>query len=139
MPALLGLDTNVLLRAVTGDDPQQSPAAQAFLEKAERKGHRVHLSLPVLCELVWALRGSRYRLDRPTIAAVLNNLLQTPLFEIQKRDAIRLALADYREGSADFPDYLIGRLDEMAGCEQTVTFDSALKGSDRFEILSPAP
>lgn len=138
MRAFQGLDTNVLVRSLTGDDSQQSPAAQTLLEEAELQGRRFHVSLPVLCELVWVLRGRPYRLDRATLATVLESLVQTPLFEIQNRDAVRLALADYRKGPADFSDYLIGRLDEMAGCEQTVTFDTALEDSDRFEILSPA-
>ncbi|WP_338027948.1 PIN domain-containing protein [Acidithiobacillus ferrianus] len=44
-------DTNVLVRAITGDDPQQSEIAQAVLANASV----VALPLPVLCELVWVL------------------------------------------------------------------------------------
>lgn len=135
MRALRGLDTNILLRALTGDDPRQSPAARALLEDAEREGERFHVSVPVLCELVWSLRGGRFRYRRPVIATALEELVQTPLFEIQHRDQVRLAIEDYRNGAGDFSDYLIGRLDEASGCARTVTFDGALEDGGRFEIL----
>ena len=44
-------DTNVLVRAITGDNASQSKVAQAELAKAEM----VALALPALCELVWVL------------------------------------------------------------------------------------
>jgi predicted nucleic-acid-binding protein len=135
MKTLRGLDTNILLRALTGDDSRQSPAARALLEEAEGRGERFHVSVPVLCELVWTLRGGRYRLERQTIAGVLERIVQTPLFEIQHRDPVHLAIEDYRSGAGDFSDYLIGRLDEAVGCARTVTFDGALKDGQRFEVL----
>ena len=50
-------DTNVLVRAVTEDDVEQSRAAQSALRKAEI----VALTIPSLCELVWVLR--RYKIQ----------------------------------------------------------------------------
>ena len=44
-------DTNVLVRAITGDDERQSKLAQAELAKADA----IALALPALCELVWVL------------------------------------------------------------------------------------
>ena len=45
-------DTNVLVRALVQDEPEQARAASALLEQAEL----VAIPLPVLCELVWVLR-----------------------------------------------------------------------------------
>lgn len=45
-------DTNVLVRALVQDDPEQARTASALLEQAEL----VAIPLPVLCELVWVLR-----------------------------------------------------------------------------------
>ena len=44
-------DTNVLVRAITGDDVWQSKTAQAELANAEV----IALAMPALCELVWVL------------------------------------------------------------------------------------
>lgn len=135
MKRLHGLDTNILLRALTEDDPKQSPAATSVLEEAERRGDRFHLSVPVLCELVWSLRGGRYRFRRQALVEVLENLLQTPTFEVQHRDLVRRAVSDFRDGPGDFSDYLISRLDEANGCDKTLTFDGTLAGHGRFEFL----
>ena len=53
-------DTNVLVRALVQDDPEQSRAACTVLEKAEL----IAIPLPVLCELVWVLRRV-YRTAEP--------------------------------------------------------------------------
>jgi predicted nucleic-acid-binding protein len=44
-------DTNLLVRAITEDDPKQYRIAQAELARAEV----IALALPALCELVWVL------------------------------------------------------------------------------------
>jgi predicted nucleic-acid-binding protein len=51
-------DTNVLVRALAGDDERQGKIARAELKKAEL----VALALPALCELVWVLsQGYKFR------------------------------------------------------------------------------
>jgi predicted nucleic-acid-binding protein len=45
-------DTNVLVRALVQDDPEQAKAATDLLESAEL----IAIPVPVLCELVWVLR-----------------------------------------------------------------------------------
>ena len=45
-------DTNVLVRALVQDDPDQARVAAEVLEQAEL----VAVAVPVLCELVWVLR-----------------------------------------------------------------------------------
>ena len=127
-----GTDTNVLLRYLTEDDAEQARAARELFERAEAEGERFHVATAVLCELVWALRGRLYRLDRGAIAQVLAGLLDTALFEIQDRDLVRRALADFQEGPGDFADYLIGWQNTTAGCRHTVTFDRDLLHCDRF-------
>ncbi len=131
-----GLDTNVILRVVTGDDPVQSPLANRLLADGEASGERFHVSTTVLCELVWALRGGAYRQERAAIVQALEAILESGLFEVQQRDLVRRALDDYREGPGDFADYLIGWQDDAAGCAATLTFDQKLEACDRFEMIS---
>jgi predicted nucleic-acid-binding protein len=130
-----GLDTNVLVRYLTEDDPRQSRRAAALVAEAVSGGGRLFVSAVVLCELVWVLRGA-YSLDRPTIAMALDRILATGQLEIDIKDVVREALEDYRTGSGDFADYVIGRRGREAGCERTVTFDRRLKGSGLFRLLS---
>jgi predicted nucleic-acid-binding protein len=133
-----GLDTNVLLRYATADDPEQTVQAAALIEEAERTGGRLHVNAVVLCEFVWTLRGGAYRFDAPAIAGAIEALLAAPVFSIQDRDAVRLALDDYRRGPADFADYLIARLNLKAGCVDTASFDRRLDGSAGVTQLGAA-
>ena len=48
---------------------------------------------------------------------------------------VNAAYADYRDGQADSPDYLIGRRHAAAGCEHTVTFDKDLVAHPAFVVL----
>lgn len=130
-----GLDTNVLVRYLTADDPVQTPVARTLLETAEDRGERFHISTVALCELAWTLRGQPYRLDRSAIADVLERILGTSLFEVQERDLIRRSLAEYRRGKADFPDDLIGWQNRQAGCDETITFDGKLANTGGFSVL----
>ena len=131
-----GLDTNVLARYLLADEPEQTRAAQGLIEGAEARGEVLYLCTIVLCELVWVLRSAPYHLDRPAIASVLETLLDTGTFEIQDRELARRALADFREGRADFSDYLLGWVHRKAGCEETVTFDRKLRGKEGFSLLA---
>ncbi len=108
-----------------------------MIEQAELDGERLYINTVVLVEMTWVLRGNRYRLTRPIISETLEKLLDIPLFEIEDRDQVLAALAEYRAGRADFADYLIGRKNLAAGCEDTATFDRYLVDSKAFEVLKP--
>jgi predicted nucleic-acid-binding protein len=132
---LTGLDTNVLVRYLTQDDRRQSRRANALVAGAVAGGERLFVSVVVLCELVWVLRGA-YSLGRPTIAAALEGMLATAQLEIDEKDLVREALEDYRTAGGDFADYVIGHRGREAGCKATATFDRRLKGSRLYRLLS---
>lgn len=130
-----GLDTNVLVRFLTDDEPAQAEAARSFIERAESRAERLFVNTIVLSELVWTLEGGAYRYDRPTITGAIRKLLDTPVFEVQSRGEVRQALDDFEAGRGDFADYLIGRDNSSAGCDSTATFDRKLSGRKEFTIL----
>jgi predicted nucleic-acid-binding protein len=130
-----GLDTNVLLRVLTADDPVQSPKAKAVLSEAAAAGATFYISTVVLCELVWVLRAAPYGMDRAALATALSKLLDSALFEIQEQDSVRRAVEDFRQGRADFADYLLGRFNQRAGCADTLTFDRRLARDDGYTLL----
>ena len=131
---MTGLDTNVLVRYLTQDDPRQSRRANALVAEAVAGGERLFVGAVVLCELVWVLRGP-YALDKAEVVTSLERILATAQLEIDQKDLVRGALEDYRRGSGDFADYVIGRRGQEAGCEQTATFDRRLKTSALFRVL----
>jgi len=130
-----GLDTNILVRYITADDAEQTQKAREIIERAEDAGERLQVNTIVLCELCWTLRGKHYEYDRPSIAAVIELILDTAVFEIQNRDVVQRAMVDYRLGKADFSDYLIGYQNRSVGCEDTVTFDRKLRHHVGFSLI----
>jgi predicted nucleic-acid-binding protein len=130
-----GVDTNVLVRYITDDDPLQSSRAKQFIEGAEERGERLFVNTTVVCELCWTLRGGRYQYDRPSIAAVIERMLQARTFDFEHRDLVLRSMKDYRHGGADFADYLIGHRNLTAGCSDTVSFDAGLENAPGFALL----
>ncbi len=96
---MIGLDTNVLVRIVTRDDPEQLPAAMAVMEAA-----RLHVTKTVLQELEWVLRYS-YRLGREEISRALVGLLGLRRLEVEDREAVVRAYQGYQVGM-DWADAL---------------------------------
>jgi predicted nucleic-acid-binding protein len=128
------LDTNVIVRYLTQDDPRQSKRANAVIEKALAGEERLHVDTIVLCELVWVLRAA-YQLDRATVAAALLQLIDAAQLSLDDRDLLREAAHRYRVGPGDFADYAIGLRSRAAGCDSTLTFDRAHKRDELFTLL----
>ena len=88
----------------------------------------------ILCELVWVLE-SAYGYEKSEIITVIEQVMRTAQFEIAEKDQIWRALEDFSEGPADFSDYVIGRANERAGAQTTLTFDKSLRGCHFFSLL----
>src|SRR3954463_107125 len=104
---MIGLDTNVLIRYLTQDDPAQAAKATRTIDAAAPGG--LFLGSVVVCEIVWVLEDA-YRLKRPQIAATIEKVLQTAQFAFEDKDLLWEALADYQRGKGDLSDYIIGRV-----------------------------
>ncbi len=131
---MTGLDTNVLVRYLTHDDPDQSKKASAIIEGAATGGEKLLVQPVVLCELVWVLETA-YDYGRNDVATTLDRILRTAQFEIPDKETVWSAWVDYRSGKGDFADYLIGRANSRFGATRTVTFDKELKGHRQFHVL----
>jgi predicted nucleic-acid-binding protein len=129
-----GLDTNVLARYLTEDDPIQARRAAAWINTTVARGERCYVSAIVLCELAWVLRGA-YKVSKADLLLTLDRLLATSQFVIGDKDIVRAAVEAYRAGQADFADYVIGLSHRDAGCDRTATFDRRLRGAAAFQVL----
>ncbi|WP_017324251.1 PIN domain-containing protein [Synechococcus sp. PCC 7336] len=129
-----GLDTNVLLRFLMRDDEEQWQIADRFVRAAIQAGKHCFINNIVLCEAVWVMSRA-YGLSREEIVEALENILSGSQFEFEDRGTLLLALQQMKAGRADFADYLIGAVNEQAGCDETATFDRKLKGAEKFRGL----
>jgi predicted nucleic-acid-binding protein len=131
---VIGIDTNVLVRFVVKDDPTQAPAAVRMIQglSPEEPGW---ISILVLTELVWTLRRV-YKLDRTSIAGVLERLLSSNDTVLEQRDVVRRALLAYQSSKADFADCVIAVTANLAGCSRMVTFDEIAARDLGMELLA---
>lgn len=117
----IGVDTNVLLRALLADEPEQLARANVLLD-GHAPARPVFVNCVVLAELFWNMRAVE-KVRREKIVEVLEGLLSTEGFVFENEVAVETALADYRTGLGDFSDRLIARINEAHGAAQTFTFD----------------
>jgi predicted nucleic-acid-binding protein len=118
---MIGLDTNVLVRYVAQDDPEQSPMANNLVESLTAAAPGYVGLVPVV-ELVWVLTDC-YALTKDQLCEVLATLLKTKEIVVANADTVWQALRLFKEGKVDFADCLIERLAKQAGCDYTTTFD----------------
>jgi predicted nucleic-acid-binding protein len=122
---MIGLDTNVLVRYLTQDDPEQSLRANRLIESCCTRKEPGRISLIVLCELVWVLRGA-YGYQKSLVTNALEQILFSRELEVENAPIAASALSAYRKGSADFADYVIVFCNRSSGCELTYSFDKKL-------------
>lgn len=109
-------DTNVLVRAVLGDDPSQARVAADTLISAEI----VAVPLPVLCEFVWVLLR-RYGRSAEEIAASIRDLADGANVRLD-RPAVEAGLA-ILEAGGDFADGVIAFEGRRLGGPVFASFD----------------
>jgi predicted nucleic-acid-binding protein len=114
------VDTNVLVRLTTRDDPRQVAAAERFVAEGAWVSH------VVLAEFVWVLT-SVYGLGPSVITTALEVLLEHDTLALQDADVVRGALEHYRKKPAlSFSDCLVLEGARKAGHLPLGTFDRDL-------------
>lgn len=127
---MIALDTNVIVRIVTKDDPDQLRKAVELL----RVEKLWQLSKTVLLETEWVLRYC-YQLDRETIGGAFRRLLGYRGLRVEDRGAFMRSLSWYAEGM-DFADAL--HLASCSEAERFVTFDAKLMKRAKALQCEPA-
>ncbi len=123
------IDTNVLARYLTGDDPEQSARARAAID-----GREVFVATTVFLESEWVLRGV-YGFSRKDVCRALRAFAGLPGVSVENPPVLAEAL-DQAEAGMDFADAL--HLSAAGHCEAMLTFDrkfikAGAKGSLKVE------
>ena len=129
-----GLDTNVLVRFLVRDDEEQWQIASQYINDAMFANQPCLINNIVLCEVVWVLRTS-YKLSREKLIDTLEKILRANIFVFENPEAIEWAIEQMKSGKADFSDYLITRLNQLAGCQETASFDNKLGQLEGIKLL----
>ena len=114
---MIALDTNIVVRLLVRDDPQQTERAAAMV-----RDQPVLVTATVLLETEWVLR-SRYRVPRPAIVAALRRLVDLEQLTLDRPTEVARALAWFEAG-LDFADAL--HLAASHAARDFATFDREL-------------
>lgn len=114
---MFAIDTNVVVRFLTQDDPEQWAKANALIAR-----EALFVSLTVMLEAEWVLR-SVYHFSAARVARALAAFGGLPNVAVQNAPALATALV-WAEQGMDFADAL--HLAQAAECEAFVTFDGRL-------------
>jgi predicted nucleic-acid-binding protein len=130
---MIGLDTNILVRYLTHDDPTQTAAAIKVMSSLSSDSPGF-LSLVVIAELVWVLTVA-YDYPRKEIAQVMEALLRSKELVTEQAEIVSQALRMFGTGHAEFADCLIERCANAAECQYTLTFDRKAAKSTGMRLL----
>ena len=126
------VDTNVLVRHLTGDPPAQGRRATAFL----RQSHELILADLILAELVYVLE-SFYERPREDIAGVARALLAMPSIAVVDHDLLLRSIELYEEERLDFADAYLAAAAEAWGIGRVASFDRRLDRIASIERVEP--
>jgi predicted nucleic-acid-binding protein len=126
------VDTNVLIRHLTGDPPEQAARATRLLSQAGQ------LLLPdlIVAEVVDVLE-SVYRVPRPRVAELVRAIVAFPGIEVADEPVLLRALEVYEVHRLDFADaYLVAEA-ETAGVNAVASFDKTIERVPTVRRVAP--
>ena len=129
---VIGIDTNILIRWITLDDPIQCRKVAEVFQR-HHLTEEIFVADTVLIELEWVL-SSIYNFQREQISDALRMIIRTRQFLFRNKETIIRAIDQYNNGERDFSDCMIGELGHEFNVK-TYTFDKGLKNNSNFIIL----
>ena len=125
------VDTNIIVRYLTGDEPEQASRARSAIDAGD-----VFAATTALLESEWVLR-SVYGFSAGEVAAALRAFVGLPGVSVENSTRLADALGRVEQGM-DFADAL--HLGAAARCEALLTFDRRfidLAGDSRVRVMEP--
>jgi predicted nucleic acid-binding protein len=127
------VDTNVLIRHLTGDPPAQARRATTFLEQADE------LLLPdlIVAEVVYVLE-SFYEVDRTRVAELVRAIIGFPAMVLIDEPVLLRALEVYEVNRLDFADAYLVATAEASGVGVIASFDRSIDRVPTVTRIEPS-
>lgn len=126
------LDTNIIIRHLTGDPPSQAKRSTAFL----RGSHELILTDLVLAEMVYVLE-SFYEVQRTEIAAMARSLLALPSIVTGDHDLLLRTVEIYEVIRLDFAEAYLVALAELSDVTRVASFDRQIDRVKSIQRVEP--
>ena len=131
---MIGIDTNILVRFLVGDDAKQANKVYRVFKDAEQNHNEIFVSTLVVLELIWVL-DSVYHVDRKDILDSISQLLLMPIFHFESKGVIQAFIPIAQQSNFDLSDLLIAHTANSQGCDSVLTFDKKASKYEYFELL----
>ncbi len=128
-----GVDTNILVRFLIGDDELQAKKAYKIFKKAESNRDELFVPLLVVLELIWVL-DSVYDITRTEILDSISELLMMPILEFEHKSVLQQFTLSAQTNKYDLADLLIAYSAKLQGCDTVLTFDKKVSKFQLFEL-----
>ncbi len=127
------VDTNVLIRHLTGEPPAQARRATRYLEQADE------LLLPdlIVAEVAYVLE-SFYEVERADVASTLRAILAFPAMRVLDVELLHRAIEVYEVHRLDFADAYLVASAERTGIGVIVSFDRSIDRVTTIRRAEPA-
>ncbi|MDO5697900.1 MAG: type II toxin-antitoxin system VapC family toxin [Dermatophilus congolensis] len=126
------LDTNVLVRLLVRDDPEQAAVATAEVARLTPASPG-YVTVVTLAEIAWVLERG-YRIPRAETLTALRRVVTADGVRVERPRDVERAL-DSADQGADFGDALIDAVSRSDGCATVVTFDRKAAKRLGWELL----
>lgn len=131
---MLALDTNLLVRLITNDDPVQAQRVQEALDAELTRGQECMVAHIVLCELVWVL-GRLYGYTTQQCQHTIASLLGFAGLRFESLPTVLAAFKTWEKQGGDWADHLIGAHMQAHGCEAVLTLDQRASRAHTHRLL----
>ena len=127
------VDSNVLVRHLTGDPPGQAKRATEFL----RSGDNLILVDLVVAEVVYVLE-SVYEVEREQVAELVRSIVGFPAVAVPDEGLLLRALEIYEQYRIHFAESYLTACAELSGVEVVASFDRDLDRVPTIRRLEPS-
>ncbi len=131
------LDTNVLLRYFTNDDPVKARAALALLQRVERGEERVVVSPIVVFKVVFTLQRS-YKMPKENIRRLFWRVLSLRDLHLADKALFERAFAQFVEKNIAFADAYHVIWMQRRGVTEVYSWDGEFDRIPELTRIEPA-
>ena len=131
------LDTNILMRYFTNDDPRKAQAALMLLERVERGEERVVTTPLVIFETVFLLQR-RYKVPRERVREMVTELLALRHLQLTEKALCRQALDLYVEADIAYADAYHAAWMQAKGVVEVYSWDHEFDRVTSLTRIEPA-
>jgi predicted nucleic-acid-binding protein len=131
---MLALDTNILVRLVTNDDPTTAQRIQLALDAELAFERQCMVGHIVLCELVWVLQRL-YGYSLTQCQQTVSSLLGFAGLRFESLPVVLAAYKAWEKQGGDWADHLIGSQMQALGCDVVLTLDKRAAKAATHQIV----